>query len=189
MFGLSSKSFSSFVIAVALALSSYAAASVVVAESWEQMARGAHSIVRGRVANQQAFIDEAGRVYTEVELEVTEAIKGEVGPVVRLREAGGAVGATRQDIAGSPRFSVGQDTLIFLEPAGESQVWLVRSKAAGKIDFEKGVDGKLRAQRQLAGLTLFAPKSSEQSFVVGRDEDLGVAEAFLAQIRSVVAGK
>ncbi len=188
MFIQSAKSFSSFVIVAALALSSEAAASVVVAESWEQMARGAHSIVRGRVANQQAFIDETARIYTEVELEVTEVIKGEVGPVVRLREAGGEVGTMRQDIAGSPRFSVGQDTLVFLESTFEPHVWLVRSMAAGKIDFAKGADGRLRARRQLAGLTFFAANRPE-SFRAGREEDLGTAEVFLAQIRAAVVGK
>ncbi len=161
-----------------------ALATVVIAETWAEMAHSSALVVRGRVAQMQAKHDEAsGRTSTYVDFEVIEMLKGQSRVKLRLKEPGGKVGSLRQDIVGSARFTAGQDMLLFLEPADEPGTWLVRSMAAGKVDFEKAATGEIRAKRHFEGLSFFDRKNSLEPIQSRGDEDLGPVDAFLAQIR------
>lgn len=179
----------SFVLGLALAYPSKVFASVVVAESLEEMTRGSSRIVRGFAANTQTQVDaRTGSILTYVDFEVAETLKGEHSQTVRLRISGGTVGGVSQEVVGGARFEVGQEAVVFLEPAkDEPRTWLVRSLGAGKVDFQRSARGELRATRQLEGLSFVRKNSS--AAIPPQPGDLGLAEAFLAHLRSLVSAR
>jgi hypothetical protein len=166
-----------------------ARASVVVSESLKEMTHGAQRIVRGFVVNTQATRDaHTGNISTYVDLEVAENLKGSAGKTLRIRVSGGEVGNVSQEVAGAPRFEVGQDVLLFLEASRDSELYLVRSLAAGKVDFERQPNGQTKAKRRLDGLTFVLQRP--QGIIEQRpSENLGSAEELLVQIRSWVAAR
>lgn len=170
-----------------LLLASAANASVVISESLEEMVHGSARILRGNVANVRSVLDEKnGRIYTYVDLEVTEVLKGEKVATAVLKEAGGTVGGISQEIIGAPHFATGEDIVVFLEPSNESNMWLVRSLSAGKVTLLKSAKGELRAKRQFEGLAFFDRKNGVHERA---GEDLGTAQNFLSKIRSVLGAK
>jgi hypothetical protein len=176
-------------LALALLVPSLALASVVIAETWEEMAQGSTRIIRGRVALIEAVQDEAsGIISTLVDMEVTEVLKGDPKvKTLRLKHLGGTVGGLTLEVPGSAHFTVGEDTLLFLEPARDPEIWLVRSMAAGKVNFEASDNGQMRARQHLDGLGFF--EQTKGGSIQSRTGDLGDAEAFLARIRAAVGSR
>ncbi len=168
-------------------LSSFVSASVVIGESLEQMTRGSNRIVRGFVANTEARIDaRTGNIFTYVDFEVVEALKGARSKVLRLKISGGTVGNVGQEVVGSARFEVGQETVLFLEPSDETDVFLVRAMAAGKVDLHRSGSGEVRAKRQLDGLSFVLRDPSAAARGEKPNADMGSADVFLAKVRSLV---
>lgn len=115
---------------------------------------GSTRIIRGHVALIEAVQDEAsGIISTLVDMEVTEVLKGDPKvKTLRLKHLGGTVGGLTLEVPGSAHFTVGEDTLLFLEPARDPEIWLVRSMAAGKVNLRRRTDGQMQAHRHLDGL-------------------------------------
>ena len=82
--------------------------------SIERMAAESDVILCGRVVAKTCQRDEAGRIYTRVDLEVGEVWKGTVDrnvfPVVF---GGGTLGEERHTIAGQVEFAVGEEVAVF----------------------------------------------------------------------------
>src|SRR5689334_7444830 len=99
-----------------------ATATVVIAQSLEQMARTSPLVVRARVGQIQAsWNEENTTIETWVDVVVTETLKGkaQVGASLMIRNPGGIVGDRGARVYGSPQFTTGEDTLLFLEPAAD----------------------------------------------------------------------
>ena len=175
-------------IATALALlPSAVMATSVVAETIEELSRAAPIVVRGTVRQVQTQFDERfGEINTYADVQVTEVIKGATTITsVLVKSPGGEINGRGQRVAGAARFIAGQDTVLFMQPAvDESGVFIVRSLAAGKVDFERTAKGQLQAVRHLEGLAFFAGRAG----TVQPQQELGTADAFLNRVRQVLRG-
>ncbi len=184
------KRLSRWAIAAAIALlPSAVIASSVISETIEELAHNAPMIVRGRVGQVQPQLDERyQRIYTYSDLQVTEVFKGPKVASVLIKTPGGEIAGRGQRVAGAERFSPGEDTILFLEPAvDEAGVYILRTLAAGKVNLEPSKLGELRARRHLEGLAFYGNRGAVQVLAPPQD-DLGPAEAFLARVRAALKG-
>jgi hypothetical protein len=176
------------ILALALLVGASAAlASVVKAETFAQMVDASPVIVHARVGQVQVVKD-GGRVWTYVEVQVLEKLKGDAGSHFIVRQSGGEVGAITVDVAGAPKFEAGEETVLFLEVARDDpSLLLVHALAAGKYNFEADRFGKPHVFRHLNGLA-FAKAGDRTIQRVGAEEDDGTPEEFLAKLKKVIAG-
>lgn len=167
-----------------LLVSSVAKATVVEGQSFEQMAAGAHAVVRATVGAQQARWDDGRRrINTYTELRVTEAIKGEVPTIILVRQPGGEVDGIGARVSGAARFHQGEDVVLFLEiPPDDRTVFVVRALTAGKVTLAPKL-GELRAFRDLRGVA-FYERSDARVRDLNEIEELGDAEKFLSRLRA-----
>jgi hypothetical protein len=177
-----------FALAVSLGAASVFA-SVVKAETFDQMVQASPVIVHARIGQVQVVEDkEAGRIFTYVEVEVLEALKGKTDPRFIVRQTGGDTGVRTTFVEGAPRFSQGQETVLFLEPVrDEPSMLLVHAMAAGKYTFEKDRFGQTRVTRNLRGLAFASPGAKGVRRVVEQEDD-GLPEDFLSRLKKSIAG-
>jgi hypothetical protein len=102
-------------LAVTLATSSPAHATLVEALDLETLVAEADQVVLARVIGQQSLYDERGRIVTDVVLQVEESIKGDQAPgaAVTLRRLGGVVGDMGLRVSGEPSFETGETVVLF----------------------------------------------------------------------------
>jgi hypothetical protein len=168
-----------------------AAATIVIAQTYEEMARTSPLIVRATVGQtQSAWNEQHTTIETFNELLVTDVLKGRAarGATLMVRTPGGIVGKIGARVEGSPKFQTGEDTLLFLEPAADTTgIWLVSGMAAGKITFAKTPYGEVRAVRDVRGLGFYDTSEGAPKFQrIDRAEDLGTLDAFMSRIRQAV---
>jgi hypothetical protein len=83
--------------------------------SVNQLAAEADTIVLATVTNQvSAWNAEHTAIYTDVTIEIDEAIKGSPGEAVTFRIAGGIVGEIGMRTSNDPVFSDGEQVIVFL---------------------------------------------------------------------------
>jgi len=175
---------------VALALlASSALATVVIAESIEEMTRAAPLVVRATAQQSMAAFDQGeAKIWTWTELSVTETIKGKAPRTILVKQPGGEVGALGQRVSGVARFAPGEDCVLFLEPASDEQgAYVVRGLSAGKVSFASRL-GRTVAVRDLSGLAFARPGTKERVKPVDDGEVLGLPDAFLARVRAAAGG-
>ena len=176
-------------LALALMLGAVPAfASVVKAETFEQMVQVTPVIVHARVGQVQVVEDkEAGRIWTYAEVEVLESLKGKTAARFIVRQSGGDTGVKTTYVAGAPRFTPGEEAVLFLEPARDDpSMMLVHALAAGKFGFETRY-GQTRVVRHLDGLA-FASPGAKSVHKVADIEDDGEPQPFLEKLRQTIAG-
>jgi hypothetical protein len=124
------------------------------------LARGSSDIVIGTVERVQSHWDAAHkRILTDVDVRVSESLKGAGGGVVTLTQMGGEVDGMRLEIEGSPAFRTGQETLLFLwrDRNGRAQV---NGLAQGKFDIRRDPrTGTATVQRRLPGFGARDPRT------------------------------
>jgi hypothetical protein len=179
---------------LALALSAAVApalAATVIKLSMEELTQRADVVVRARVRSAASSRDPAtGRIWTFTELDVSESIKGDASKAITVRQPGGVVDGIGQEVAGTARFSPGEDVVLFLARAPDHPaVFQVLSLAAGKVRLEPRLSSK-RAVRDLEGLQFHeqpaqavAHQRASGVHLVST-EDLGDSERFLKRIRA-----
>lgn len=101
---------------MAAALSPIAGATTIAQLSVEQMTDASDLVVRGTVESLDVEYDVHGHIITVAEIQVTEAVKGsvDVGDVLRVESPGGALDGYMMDVPSAARYSVGEDTFLFL---------------------------------------------------------------------------
>jgi hypothetical protein len=83
----------------------------------EQIVQASTDIVRGHVTNQESRWNETNtQLVTLTTVAVDEQIKGRAPAMVVVEQPGGTVGNSRSEVAGTVRFHVGGDYVLFLEP-------------------------------------------------------------------------
>lgn len=102
--------------ALTLGFAPTAAATTVAPLSVEQVTDASDLIVRGTVEESWVDPDGNGRLYTRVLVQVTEVLKGgaDVGDYVTVESPGGTLDGQSLGVPGAPRYSLGEDTLLFL---------------------------------------------------------------------------
>lgn len=180
---------SRFAFAIAALLVPIAAsATVVLAQSFEQMTATAQLVVRATTSEPVAKLGERGRIETWTELHVTEVLKGKAPATILVRQPGGVVGNIGQTVVGAAEFKAHEDVLLFLERAPDnSGGYVVLSMAFGKVTFEQTALGELKAFRDARGIATYDPKAGTNEVrPLNSREDLGLAEQFLSRIRNAV---
>lgn len=128
-------------IATAIILAVISAFGVVMLPlSIKELSDQADIIVQGVVTNKVCLQDETGRIYTRVDLQISEVLKGkEVGGSLSVVHGGGTVGDRRVEVSGQVEYESGQDVLAFLvlNPKGQA---VTLGLCQGK--FEIWQDGK-----------------------------------------------
>jgi hypothetical protein len=91
--------------------------------SIEELGGKADLIVQGVVTNKTCLRDEANRIYTKIEIQVIEVLKGRgVGGALTVEHGGGTIGDRRQEVSGQVEYIVGEEVLGFfvLNPRGRA---------------------------------------------------------------------
>lgn len=107
-----------------------------------ELARGADAVVHGVVRRVQSrWSGDKMRIVTDVEIQVTESLKGQPGGTVLVTQPGGSVGDVGQVVHGLASFTAGEEVVVFLEKRGAS-AFRVASLAQGKYQVKRDADGK-----------------------------------------------
>ena len=93
----------------------------------EDIAASAVAIVRARCVDATPTRRRSGGVDTVARFEVIEAIKGDPGPIVEVRELGGELQGWRTVVPGAPRSRPGDEAILFLDGDGTAPFLLVGS--------------------------------------------------------------
>ena len=81
----------------------------------EELSQSADLIVHGTVLSKSSQRDEAGRIYTKIEVKVIEVWKGTVpGETLTIFQGGGTVGNERVEVSGEADYGVGEEVVAFL---------------------------------------------------------------------------
>ena len=100
--------------ALALAITATVQATTLARLSIEQMAAAADHVARVRcIASESRW--ENGAIWTVTTFAVIESMKGTLPPQLKVRLPGGRVGHLTASVDGTPKFSPGDDAIIFLE--------------------------------------------------------------------------
>jgi hypothetical protein len=179
-----------------------ARATTVIPPTFEEMADRAELVFVGKVVGSHSEWHPAGTrqvIFTLVEFEIQEVLKGNAGKTVTLQFLGGTVGDVTLEVAAVPRFNVGDRVLLFVEGNGvhfcplvgvfHGKFGLRRDEKTGR-DIVLMHDGKpLRDVAEIGtgeGVE-FAPKRAKPS-IPANAEPLSVDD-FKERIRSHLAKK
>ena len=85
----------------------------------DELARKADLIVQGTVLDKICLRDDAGRIYTKVNIRVAEVWKGALPtnappPVLTIVQGGGTVGDVREEVSGDVQYDAGEEFVAFL---------------------------------------------------------------------------
>ena len=167
-----------------------ASATVVLAESFEQLTANSHLVVRGIAGSSSVRWDDAGgRINTWTAIDVREVLKGKLAGPVLIRQAGGVIGKVGQSVSGEASFKEGEEVIVFLEHPGDDQnIYVVRSMSFGKVTLAPSPLNERRAYRDGKGLGVYAPAEGSNIRVLNGREDLGNAESFVSRIKRAAKG-
>ena len=119
------------------------------------LAQQSHQIVIGRVAATRAHWNESHtRIVTDVDVDVSEALKGSPATRVTLTQLGGEVDGVRVSVAGCAAFKPGEEALFFVwhDAKGRSQL---TGLAQGKFEIERDAKtGAAYVQRAAPGFAV-----------------------------------
>lgn len=124
-------------VAVALAAASVAPAhaTTVASLSLEQMVDASDLVIRGSVESVWVEQDVKGRLWTRASVRVLESLKGhaDADDYVTVEAAGGTLGDLQMIVAGSARYSVGEEALLFLTDKPKRELYGTVSMGLGKF--------------------------------------------------------
>ena len=107
-----------------LLLTSDAAAGNLIPLAVDQLSEDSEIVVFGLVNSKTCLCDEAGRLYTKVEIEVKETWKGShpAGKPITVVHGGGALGTRCLVVSNQVNYQVGEEVVAFLRfnPRGEA---------------------------------------------------------------------
>ena len=134
-----------------------AAATSVLPISLQRMTAAADLIFHGRAIAEEVKRDPAsGRVVTLTTFAVIEIVKGETGEMHTIKQVGGHLPGSkvRQVIHGVPRFSTGQEYVVFLPRASSLGFSSPIGLSQGKFDVDR-IDGQavIRGRRAAAAVS------------------------------------
>lgn len=169
------------------------AATVVAAHTIETLARDVPLVVRATVGRSEAtFNDRYRRIETFTEIQIAEVLKGpsKPGQTILVRELGGAIGDRHMTFAGAAEYREGDEVVLFLNPTIDgSRAYTTWGMAAGKVTLALDGRGQKRAMRDLRGLSILSAGERQRALtVVGEQQDLGDASAFLSRVRRAANG-
>lgn len=132
-----------------------AAATRVIHLDTKSLVHESSDIVIGQVEGTRAHWNERHtKIVTDVDVRVTQTLKGSPATRVTLTQLGGDIDGMRYEVPGSPVFTSGEEALLFLwrDTRGRAQV---NGLAQGKFDIRRDpATGERLVQRALPGLAI-----------------------------------
>ncbi|MGH9710043.1 MAG: hypothetical protein ACRD37_05820 [Candidatus Acidiferrales bacterium] len=152
----------SFVIAFALLLSPLAQSTTLASLSLAQLTSSAATVVHAECTGNQALWRD-GEIWTMTSFRVLETWKGNSPQEIQVWMIGGRAGPVTSYVPGAPRFRTGEETVLFLEPAGSGALGGVLSITAwseGTFRIHRDPrTGEMRAMQDTAITPNFDPSS------------------------------
>jgi hypothetical protein len=167
------------VLSTALAASnSSVVATTLKRMSITDLSRAAHTVVRARcVANTTQW--NSGEIWTYTTFDVEETWKGSASAEITVRLLGGTAGNLTSTVSGVPRFSPGEELVLFLErmPARDFSIvsWM---QGTFRVGHNATTDEEIVTQ-DTAGFPVFDPSSQ-------RFESSGIRKMPVGKLRSLV---
>ncbi|MHA7632363.1 hypothetical protein [Corallococcus sp. M7] len=128
-----------------------------------QMAQTSDAVVQGVVRRVQSrWSGDKRRIVTDVEIQVTEALKGQTGGTVIVTQPGGRVGDIGQVVGGLASFSEGEEVVVFLEKRGASAFQL-SGMAQGKYQVKRTGPGAMAVPASTGDAVLIDPKTRQET--------------------------
>jgi hypothetical protein len=126
---------------VVLLLCLPASATTMLRADLPELAQSADTIVHGTVRRVESrWSGDGRRIVTDVEIQVTESLKGQAGGSVVVTQPGGRVGDIGQSVSGLASFTPGEEVVLFLERRG-AQAFRVAGMAQGKYQVQRSAEG------------------------------------------------
>ena len=101
--------------ALLISFASSAAASVARAVSFDEKVESAEAIILGRCIRNHSALDPSGRwIVTYSTFQVSKTLKGNASGEVTIITPGGALNGLHQETIGVPRFSEGEQNVLFI---------------------------------------------------------------------------
>ncbi|WP_309891441.1 hypothetical protein [Archangium sp.] len=118
-----------------------ASATTLLRADLPELARTADTIVHGTVRRVESrWSGDGRRIVTDVEIQVTEALKGQASGSVLVTQPGGRVGDIGQKVSGLASFTPGEEVVLFLERRGP-EAFRVAGMAQGKYQVQRSGEG------------------------------------------------
>ncbi len=176
-------------------VSALAHATLVPRMTLEQAVDDSVLIVQGTVVRTwSAWGDKRQFIWTHYELKVSDALKGLAARNIVISEPGGTVGNTGMQIAGAPRYSVGEEVVLF---ATRTPIGYLRTAGwgQGKYVVVDGRDSDRRVVRSsVRDITLFDPISRagspprQKQTILSRLDGMELT-AFKERVRQLVVSR
>src|SRR6185503_18163942 len=168
-----------------LAFAMPAIATTIVPMDTRALVTRSHDIVIGEVTSVRSRWNETHtRIVTDVTVRVSETLKGGAANELVLTQMGGEIDGMRYTVEGGPRFTPGEETLLFAwrDAAGRPQV---SGLSQGKFEIRRdAASGARTLRRALPGIPAGDPMLMRASGA--RREALGLDE-MVREIRRVLA--
>jgi hypothetical protein len=161
-------------------------ATMVPRMSLEQLTDGSQIIVHGRIVRSWSAWDEGHQfIWTHHELKVIDPLKGPAKPTVTFSEPGGTVDGVSMNIAGTPRFTPGEEAVLFLY---QTPIGYVRTTGWGQGKYNIS---ERRVHTNLRAVELVSPKGAARRSAETSLEALdGMSLAdFKTTVRSAIQNK
>ena len=129
----------SFVIAFALLLSPLAQSTTLAPLSLAQLTSSAADVVHAECTGNQALWRD-GEIWTVTSFRVLDNWKGNSPQEIQVWMIGGRAGPVTSYVPGAPRFRIGEETVLFLEPAASGSF-------AGALSITAWGEGTFRIHR------------------------------------------
>jgi hypothetical protein len=130
------------VLCLSLAWGLPAAASQLIPRTLPELAAGADLVFVGRCEAVSAhWNDDHTLILTGNRFRVTRVLKGTPGAVITLDELGGVVGSIGMDVPGVPRYTVGEEVLLFVRRT-ELGRWETFGAGQGKFRLTRDAQGR-----------------------------------------------
>jgi hypothetical protein len=166
------------VAASLVASNSSALATTLKRMSVGDLSRAAHTVVRARCAANSARWD-AGEIWTFTTFDIEETWEGSAPAQITVRLLGGSTGNFTSTVSGVPRFSPGEELILFLErtPAQDFSIvsWMQGTFRIGL----NGTTGEETITQDTAAFPVFDPASQ-------RFEATGIRKMPISTFRSLV---
>ncbi len=154
-------------------------ATTVIRLDLPQLVEQSDSIVQGRVENVNVMWDsERSLAFTYVTVSVADPMKGDRRRTLTIRQLGGKIGALNVNVAGMPKFTRGEEVIVFLKTQGDGTYQVVGLNQ-GKYEISNDF-----AVSNVSGIDVYNPKTGRietPAFV-----DRAPIESFKAKIRELV---
>jgi len=157
----------------------FARATTFVRMDLRALVQAAQIIARVRCTGSETRIA-SGEIWTFDDFAVLETFKGNPSRVLRLRLPGGRVGHVETRIEGVPKFSSGEEAVLFIEKT-----------SAGDYSITSWAQGTLRVHRSASGedprLTQDTSRNSVFDPATRQFTSVGIRELSLADFRRQIA--